>query len=63
MANLLPKRLKCPKSEHLSEKHIMLGTSLKWMPLSVNNKGSTWYAKKAEKWTLKLSVILMMSYR
>ena len=62
MANLLSKQM-CPKTDHLSEKHDMQGTNLKWMPLPVNNKGSTLYAKKAEKWILKLPVILMMSYR
>ena len=47
---------------YLKNTYSMLETNLKWMFLPVNNKGSTLYAKKAEKWTLKLSVILMMSY-
>ena len=43
--------IKCPKTNHLSEKHFynMLGTNLKWIV-----KGSILYAKKAKKWTLKL---------
>ena len=63
MANLLSKRLKYFKTEHLSEKYNMLGTNLKWMLLPMNNKGSILYAKKAETCTLKLSVILIMPYR
>ena len=63
MANLLSKQLSCPKTDHSSEKHNMLETNLKWMLLAVNNKGSTLYAKMVKKWTLKLSVILMMSYK
>ena len=45
MTNLLSKRLKSPKTDHLSEKHNMLGTNLKRMLLPVDNNGSTLYVK------------------
>ena len=45
MANLLSKQLRCPKTDHSSEKHNMLGTNLKWMLLAVNIKGPLYMLK------------------